>query len=295
MDSTAPKVPELDDIVKNVSVLDKRCVPDQKFKRKMNAISGSCSVDNFVTVTRRRNKKVSEDENVIREEDYENTSRSEWKCDGCNTDLIYVQKDAQRVCPTCGNTSFFQEMSRNDMISQGYTPATTYLYKRSNHFKTWLKRAQGCETTRIPEETISLIFKALKKEWIEDDMSEVDHLKIRQVLKSLRLSKYYSHSVQITTIITGKRPPRMSEQQQSMLLQMFDRIQEPFDKIISGQSRQNMLSYSFIIHKFLEILSWDEYLSYFPLLVSPDKIQIQDGIWKKLCVEVGFEYIKSTF
>lgn len=294
MDTNAPEIPTIDTIVDTVSQ-NSRPLPDGKFIRKMNAIGGKCSIDDFINVSVKRKKPPTENF-VGKNKDIDDKNKEcGWRCENCNTDLIYMKKEAQRVCPSCGSTSFFQEMSRNDMISQGYTPTTTYLYKRSNHFKTWLKRAQGSETTNIPDHVIAQIYEALRKQWIEHDMSKVNHLKIRQILKNLRLSKYYSHSVQITTIITGKRPPIMTENQQDMLLQMFERIQEPFNKIISGKARQNMLSYSFIIHKFLELLSWDKYLSYFPLLVSPDKIQIQDGIWKKICAEIGFEYIKSTF
>ena len=261
MDTNAPEIPTIDKIVDTVSQ-NSRPLPDEKFIRKMNAIGGKCSIDAFINVSvKKKKQKTSTCTESIDVIDDQKTKECGWKCENCNTDLIYMKKEAQRVCTSCGSTSFFQEMSRNDMISQGYTPTTTYLYKRSNHFKTWLKRAQGSETTHIPDHIIAQIYEALRKQWIEDDMSKVNHLKIRQILKNLRLSKYYSHSVQITTIITGKRPPIMTENQQEMLLQMFERIQEPFNKIISGKARQNMLSYSFIIHKFLELLSWDQYLS----------------------------------
>jgi len=86
----------------------------------------------------------------------------------------------------------------------------------------------------------------------------------------------------------------MSADQEQTLLKMFDMIQEPFQEIVAGQDRQNMLSYSFLFHKFLEIMEWDDFLPFFPLLVSADKMQYQDAIWKQLCQKVGFQYIKST-
>ena len=180
-----------------------------------------------------------------------------------------------------------------DIVRQGYVNQATYLYKRQNHFKTWLKRTQGKETTFIDDEVIDTVRMELKKQRITD-LSTVTHVKIREILKKLRLNKHYNHCVQITTIITGETPPQMTNEQETALLQMFDIIQDPFQKIIRKETRQNMLSYSFIIHKFLEIMSWDEYLPYFPLLRSADKIQYQDWIWQKLCAEVGFQYIKSS-
>jgi len=184
-------------------------------------------------------------------------------------------------------------MTKEDIVRQGYVNQATYLYKRQNHFKTWLKRTQGKETTFIDDDVIDMVRMELKKLRVED-LSTVTHVKVREILKKLRLNKHYNHCVQITTIITGRTPPQMTNEQETALLQMFDAIQEPFQRIIQKEPRQNMLSYSFLIHKFLEIMSWDEYLPYFPLLRSADKIQYQDWIWQKLCAEVGFEYIKSS-
>lgn len=293
MDSGVPDVPNLYDIMQNITIGDEHSKPNGKFLKKMNATTPGmeCGIESFVNISRKRGY---EDEHAKEdEEDDRKNFHQQWKCDTCNVDLLYDKKEAQRVCPSCGKSSFFQEMTRGDMISQGYTPTATYLYKRHNHFKTWLKRTQGNETTSISDDVIDLVCKELKKERIVD-MASVDHLKIKSILKKLRQNKYYNHSVQITTIITGKLPPQMTEEQENMLLQMFERIQEPFDQIINGKNRQNMLSYSFLIHKFLQLLGWDEYLPYFPLLVSQDKIQIQDRIWKELCENVGFDYIKST-
>lgn len=272
---------------------------DPKFLKKLNAPANnlSCSIDAFVTISNpsRDNKdSVDGDGDIsLMDDKFVDDPSMEWKCTSCNKDLLYIRKDAQRVCPDCGLSSPFQEMTKEDIVRQGYVTQATYLYKRQNHFKTWLRRTQGRETTFIDDEIIYTVRMELKKQRITD-LSTVTHVKIREILKKLRLNKHYNHCVQITTIITGEIPPQMTDEQETALLQMFEDIQEPFQKIISTEIRQNMLSYSFIIHKFLEIMSWDEYLPYFPLLRSADKIQYQDWIWQKVCAEVGYQYIKSS-
>ena len=260
--------------------------PSNKFLKRMSAtkITGSCSIERFVQVDRDIKAPTMEPDK---------TETENWRCSLCNTDLIYIRKDAQRVCPSCGEASFFQEMTRGDIISQGYCSASSYLYKRHNHFKTCLKRTQGKETTSISTEVVELVKNELTKMRIYD-MDEVDHTRVKTILKKLRQNKYYNNAVQITTRITGRVSPQMSQEQEDCLIQMFERIQKPFEKIIAGKSRQNMLSYSFLIHKFLQIMNWDEFLPFFPLLVSSDKIQVQDSIWKELCGEVGFEYLRSS-
>lgn len=294
MDNVFHDVPDLKSVVKCASQSRGMTPPSAAFLKKMNAHhllapgAASCSIDSYIQRSRKR--KAAEDDGDIAEN---KSVAQDWSCDSCNTELVYVRKDAQRVCPQCGKCSFFQELTRQDMISQGYTPTTTYLYQRHNHFKTWLKRTQGKETTYISPEITDLVRKELRKERITD-MSKVDHIKIKAILKKLRKSKYYNHWVQITTIVTGKMPPQMTQEQEDSLIQMFERVQQPFEKKVKGKTRQNMLSYSFLIHKFLQLMEWDDYLPYFPLLVSADKIQVQDSIWQELCKEVGFQFIKST-
>lgn len=287
-------VPDLKSVVSCASNSNHVTSPSVSFLKKMNAhqLAGgtnSCSILDYVIRSKKRKRGEPDTE-----ENPENKSDAQFSsCENCNVELVYVRKDAQRVCPQCGKCSFFQELTRSDMICQGYTPTTTYLYQRQNHFKTWLKRTQGKETTYISPEISDLVRNELKKERISD-MSTVDHIKIKAILKKLRKNKYYNHWVQITTIVTGKTPPQMTQEQEDSLIQMFERVQEPFERKVKGKRRQNMLSYSFLIHKFLQLMSWDEHLPYFPLLVSADKIQVQDAIWQELCKEVGFQFIKST-
>ncbi len=73
---------------------------------------------------------------------------------------------------------------------------------------------------------------------------------------------------------------------------MFKEIQVPFLKH-SPQNRKNFLSYSYVLHKFLELLGEDKYLEYFPLLKSREKLHQQEQTWKKICEELGWQFIRS--
>jgi len=266
---------------------NKRRAPNKQFLKKMGA-GGSASMDAFVRIETKVRAPDLTDELTATDTRYDRTL-----CDTCNVPLIYLPREASHVCTQCGTSSHYQEITSEDMMRQGYNTSPSYLYKRSNHFSSWLLRTQAKENTVIDNDVLKRIVAELHKERIED-FSTIKHVKIREILKKLRLNKYYNHVVQITSIITGRDPPRMSADQEQTLLKMFDMIQEPFQEIVAGQDRQNMLSYSFLFHKFLEIMEWDDFLPFFPLLVSADKMQYQDAIWKQLCQKVGFQYIKST-
>ena len=93
-------------------------------------------------------------------------------------------------------------------------------------------------------------------------------------------------------MITGKKAPIITRQCEELLRNMFKEIQVAFMKHCP-ENRKNFLSYSYVLHKFCELLELDHLLEYFPLLKSREKLQQQDVIWKKICQELEWQYIPS--
>ncbi len=264
--------------------------PDTKFLKKMRAIDYTgqpkTSLDQYVHIKLSKRKRSSAATEEVNDQEYN-------ECSNCAVPFVFLEHEAIKTCPSCGLSHFHQEYSLKDIAFDGYVTTPSYLYKRSNHFKTWIMRIQAKESTIVNREIVETVRNELRKERITD-YTTLKHTKVREILKKLRMNKYYNHCMQITSIISGKEPPKMTQEQEDTLLQMFDHIQEPFQKIIAKEPRQNMLSYSFLIHKFLQIMGWDDLVSYFPFLISSDKMFYQDAIWKKICAEAGFEYHKSS-
>ena len=69
-------------------------------------------------------------------------------------------------------------------------------------------------------------------------------------------------------------------------------IQAPFLKYAPAD-RKNFLSYSYCIHKMMQLLGKDEHLASFGLLKSRDKLHAQDQTWRKICSELGWDFIPS--
>ena len=74
---------------------------------------------------------------------------------------------------------------------------------------------------------------------------------------------------------------------------MFQQIQVPFMRH-APSNRRNFLSYSFCLHKMLQLLGHDRLLQHFPLLKSREKLHQQDLIWKAICEELGWQWIRSV-
>jgi len=107
------------------------------------------------------------------------------------------------------------------------------------------------------------------------------------------LNNYYEHIPHIISKLTGIPPPTISRETESTLKIMFKDIQKPFEKHCP-KDRVNFLSYSYVLHKFCQLLELDHLLEHFPLLKNRDKLRQQDNIWKNICADLRWEYISSV-
>ena len=150
---------------------------------------------------------------------------------------------------------------------------------------------QGKESTDIPAEVYNKIILEIKKERITN-MVNITPQKIRQFLKKLHLNKYYEHTSHIINRLNGISPPVINKDIENQLRRMFKDIQSPFVKSCP-KNRKNFLSYSYVLHKFVELLNMNELKEYFPLLKSREKLHQQDIIWKNICKILNWPFNKS--
>ena len=215
-------------------------------------------------------------------------------CNKCgSSNLIYNQIESCDVCTDCGAMKFILgcEMTYKEEQENGER-VINYSYKRENHFNEWLSQFQAQEVTTIPPEVIEQLRSEFKKMKIKN-VNEITHSKVRSLLKKLKLNKYYEHVPYISNILNGIQPKRMPQALEEKLRQMFKEIQSPFDKNCPTE-RKNFLSYSYVLYKFCELLSEDDYLECFPLLKSKEKLYQQDVIWRKICKDLQWEFIPTT-
>ena len=212
-------------------------------------------------------------------------------CKICHENLTLMNVESKLICENCGYTEYI--IINSEKVSYKDPPRETsyFAYKRINHFNEWLAQFQAKETTDISDEIYTNILKELKKD-IFLDIENIKYKKIRDILKKLKYNKYYEHIPHIINIINGKKAPLLNRQQEEQLRMMFKEIQVPFMKNCP-EDRKNFLSYSYVLHKFCELLELDNFLIYFPLLKSREKLQQQDRIWDKICSDLQWQYIPS--
>lgn len=217
------------------------------------------------------------------------------QCENCSSsNIVHFHDTNELVCDSCGlviacliseELTYREEQETSEKV-------VNYSYKRENHFNEWLSQFQAQEMTTIPDEVMDQLRSELKKMKIKK-LDEITHAKIRELLKKLRLNKYYEHVPYITNILNGIRAPNMPQALEEQLRIMFKDIQKPFDDNCPTE-RKNFLSYSYVLYKFCELLGEDEYLQYFPLLKSKEKLYQQDVIWRKICADLRWQFIPTV-
>ena len=209
-------------------------------------------------------------------------------CGACSGMLLRVSDESRLVCPDCGITQQFMDTSASTIAFGDEIEYTTFSYKRINHLKEKLNHFQAKESTSVSQDIIDNIMNYLYEQRITD-VGAIEFEQIRKAQKELGVGKY-AQTMQIWSRITGNPPVRLDPICEEKIHLMFRRIQKPWDKHCP-KGRKNFLSYPYCILKFLQMLGYSSFLHYFSLLKCPDKLQVQEEIFKKICKEIGWTFI----
>jgi len=205
-------------------------------------------------------------------------------CLECKIEKILHLVESAYICPLCGDmeTIIFDE----DVQIKDYSP-----YKRLNRFREWLNAFQAKQSPEISEQIYRDIIAELNSKRVTD-LSTLDRTKMRGILKKLKYNHLYEHIHYIINKLSGLPPPKITRDMEKMFTRMFLMIQDPWMKY-KPADRKNFLSYSFVLHKFCELLELDHLLDCFPLHKQLDILMENDGIWKKICADLNWDFISS--
>ena len=212
-------------------------------------------------------------------------------CNKCMIEMLLNNNTGQLICPKCGMMENIIVDSDKPSFKEPPKEMTSFCYKRINHLNEFLAQFQAKETTDIPEDVYNEILMEIKKERITN-MAVITPDKMRILLKKIKKNDYYEHIPYIINQLNGLPAPVIAPEIEEIIRGMFKAIQIPFEKYCP-QKRKNFLSYNYVMYKFFELLELDEYLDCFQLLKSRTKLHQQDEIWKNICKDLNWEFIKS--
>lgn len=204
-------------------------------------------------------------------------------CKQCKIEKILDLYNSAYVCEECGD----METIILDETIKEYS-----CYKRLSHFKEWLNQFQAKESTDIDDSVYLDIVRELKKARLTDP-SKLNRDRMQKILFKLGQSNLYEHIPYIINKLSGLPPPKISSDIEKKFCQMFMQIQQPWE-MFKPKGRKNIISYSYIIYKFCELLELDHLLPFFPLLKSHKKLMEHDVFWKKCCKHLRWEFYPTS-
>ena len=216
------------------------------------------------------------------------------KCAICEKgELIPQDEEGILICNNmkCGN--FFMHVVDNSKPSNKEPPneVSYTAYVKLNHFKEILSQFQAKETTQIPDEVIEQIKARIKKERITN-IKTITYEKMREILKTIDLNRYFEH-IQYINSILGINPPLMSEELHETLCVLFIEIQRPW-AVHCPPDRNNFFNYTYTLYQLCVLLDQTQYLPYIPMMKDRDKQYEQDMIWKKVCDDLDWVFFPTV-
>jgi len=215
-------------------------------------------------------------------------------CESCHAgELIPQDEEGILICNNerCGKFITHIVDSSKPTNKEPPNEVSYTAYIRLNHFKEILSQFQAKETTQIPDEIIEQIRNRIKKERITD-MTTINYDKMRDILRKLRLNKYFEH-IQYINSIFGIKPPIMNEELHETLCVLFIEIQKPW-AVHCPANRSNFFNYTYTLYQLCVLLDQTQYLPYIPMMKDREKQLEQDMIWKKVCNDLDWEFFATV-
>jgi hypothetical protein len=207
------------------------------------------------------------------------------------TEWIKDEKDGFAICSTCNFARSIAFSCKESAYGTDIEFIEPFHYEKRGHFIACLRQRQAKQDANLPVSVlVSVRAEILRIQMTDPLLLRPKH--IRKILKRLGLSNYYDDDVLIWSMITGTKPPRFTDAQEAKLIGMFDESLKSYLK--HKGERNNYLTYSFAIHKMIEILDWDrEIREFYPVLKSDSKRDAQEIIFHNMCREMGWPIIRT--
>lgn len=222
-------------------------------------------------------------------------------CRTCKLPMKLTQ-ESRMACPKCGASVLYLDATSFSMAYGDEVEFTKFTYRRENHFQECMNQFQAKQTTELSNAMLMQVLLVLQEQHHVAKPEDIKISMMRPTLKELdkrkragtlaagmNFRKLYEHYMLIYTRLSGKPPPRLTPEQECNMKMLFRAIQMPFEKHRPAD-RTNFLSYNYCLFKFCQLLGYDNFLCYFPLLKCDDKLLKCDDTMKKIFKDLGWTW-----
>jgi hypothetical protein len=212
------------------------------------------------------------------------------KCICGKGELVPYEEDGVMVCnfTDCGN--MVEYVACNLSAADGMDPPNEISYSsytRLVHFKEILAQTQGRSTTHISTEVVDKIRERVRRERITD-LDKLTIVKMREILRSLKLTDNFFDHVQYLRKLMGVYIPSIPENLQNIYCNMFLEVQRPWN-IHKPEERHNFSNCGYLLYQFCVLTNQKQYLSHIHLL-QREKLEEHDVIFERVCKDLGWKF-----
>lgn len=211
-------------------------------------------------------------------------------CMYCNSEKLNYVNEGVMTCTKCSEVERLIIDVENVNYRDNMIKKPIFPYDREHHFNDWLNNYQTKDTTVITVDIIEKIktkFKSLGYTPIQ--IKNLNGKVYKEVLKSLKLQKYYKNISYVIAKINDIPAPSFTKDIENELKIRFKKTQEPFE-IFKPKTRINYLSYTYVLYKLCEQLyyeglypNYQEHKKFFILFKNNKILKKQDIVWCNIC------------
>lgn len=213
-------------------------------------------------------------------------------CPLCNIEMHFDAFNFELVCEDCGVSQYSWYFTNQTTAFGGELGMTETTYKRKNHLRERLMYAQGKEPRVVSNEILLRITHQLILDGVRSE-NDISHIEIRNALRTLELTRLYKSTQQITYKVKGETPLQMSEEEETVYIANFMKMQKPFE-IHSPAKRTQFLSYSLTLHFLSIVQNMEKYAHIFPELKGDVKLRGQIEVLKKISIDLNWLAIPAV-
>jgi hypothetical protein len=225
----------------------------------------------------------------------------------CGVKKTILADKSELYCELCNTTMPIVGMVFND--AQFYCQDTRKTkhgkYDVLRNFSTWLDHIYATDGFIISEDMRSYLDHFLKREQLGEFGSsrEVTIVHVRAFLEEYRYSKFNKHGSAILAQISGIYPPQRSEKDNTILINIFNRIvmilHNSKDPIFSDvPNNQNVPFSPYWVSKIIQTLWPDDLekqrIQAYIFHKKPETVKELDNKWFKMCPLLGFKFIPTN-
>jgi ribosomal protein S27AE len=210
-------------------------------------------------------------------------------CPSCGNCLQLVANVSMLACGHCGLSRFVLDCQSSSSCARDDFIETSITTKRVAHWVDFLRSAQARSSCSVPEAVVALVSERL------GGAASVTPLLVREALKALGYSRYYSSAPSLAAMISGAQPPCMSPLEEEKLRLMFVRACTSFQHCVARGTTQrtNFLPYPYIARKLCELLGLQHMIPWLAQLRAAVKVDRSDVIWRCICEDVPWPFVPT--